>query len=97
MIYLTLYCVLNAVFDFTFSDWQIDAFGIALVHSIFNVATVVLLFPFSKHIEKLAYLIIKDKTEGTAEDEVYSFVDVRLLSTPSVAIRECNSKCKKSI
>ena len=95
MIYLTLYCVLNAVFDFTFSDWQIDAFGIALVHSIFNVATVVLLFPFSKHIEKLAYLIIKDKTEGTAEDEVYSFVDVRLLSTPSVAIRECNSKCKK--
>lgn len=95
MIYLTLYCVLNAVFDFIFSDWQIDAFGIALVHSIFNVATVVLLFPFSKHIEKLAYLIIKDKTEGTAEDEVYSFVDVRLLSTPSVAIRECNSKCKK--
>ena len=95
IVYLTLYCILNAVFVFPFSEWQIDAFGIALVHSIFNVATVVLLFPFSKQIEKLAYIVIKDKTEGTAEDEVYSFVDVRLLSTPSVAIRECNSKCKK--
>ena len=95
IVYLTLYCILNAVFVFPFSEWQIDAFGIALVHSIFNVATVILLFPFSKQIEKLAYIVIKDKTEGTAEDEVYSFVDVRLLSTPSVAIRECNSKCKK--
>lgn len=95
IVYLTLYCVLNAIFVFPFSDWQIDAFGIALVHSIFNVATVILLFPFSKQIEKLAYVVIKDKAEGTAEDEVYSFVDVRLLSTPSVAIRECNNKCKK--
>ncbi|MBQ3692883.1 MAG: Na/Pi cotransporter family protein, partial [Clostridia bacterium] len=96
IVYLTLYCILNALFVFPFSELPIDAFGIALVHSIFNVATVILLFPFSKQIEKLAYLVIKDKTEGgTAEDEVYSFVDVRLLSTPSVAIRECNSKCKK--
>ena len=96
IVYLTLYCILNAIFEFSFSDWRIDAFGIALIHSIFNVATVVLLFPFSRQIEKLAYLVIKDKAaEGKDENEVYSFVDVRLLSTPSVAIRECNSKCKK--
>lgn len=96
IVYLSLYCILNAIFNFTFSNVRIDAFGIALVHSIFNVATVILLFPFSKLIEKLAYVVIKDKvTEGEENNEVYSFVDVRLLSTPSVAIRECNSKCKK--
>jgi len=96
IVYLSVYCLLNSMFNFSFSDLKIDAFGIALVHSIFNVATVILLFPFSKLIEKLAYIVIKDKTtEGEEENEVYSFVDVRLLSTPSVAIRECNSKCKK--
>lgn len=96
LIYLTLYCILDSIFNFAFADWNIDAFGIALVHSIFNVATVILLFPFSKLLEKLAYFVIKDKrTDGEDEKEVYSFVDVRLLSTPSVAIRECNSKCKQ--
>jgi len=96
LVFLTLYCIFNSIFSFAFSDWQIDAFGIALIHSIFNIATVILLFPFSKLLEKLAYVVIKDKAvEGDDEEEVYSFVDVRLLSTPSVAIRECNSKCKK--
>lgn len=95
IVYLTLYCVLKAFIDLPIYDTAIDAFGIALVHSIFNVATVMLLFPFSKLLEKLAYLIIKDSSKGTAADEVYSFVDIRLLSTPSVAIHECNSKCKK--
>ncbi len=95
VVYLTLYCVLKSFIDLPIYDTPIDAFGIAIVHSIFNVATVVLLFPFSKQLEKLAYMVIKDSSEGTAADEVYSFVDIRLLSTPSVAIHECNSKCKK--
>lgn len=94
-VYLTLYCVLKSFIDLPIYDAPIDAFGIALVHSIFNFATVILLFPFSKQLEKLAYLVIKDSSKGTAADEVYSFVDIRLLSTPSVAIHECNSKCKK--
>lgn len=95
--FLTLYCVLNSIIDFSFSNMQITPFYIALVHSIFNVATVLLLMPFTKQIEKLAYWVIKDGKGGTEEDEVYSFVDERLLSTPSVAISECNSKCKKMV
>lgn len=95
VVFLTLYCLLDSLIGFAFSDLPITPFAIAIVHSIFNLATVLLLFPFSKMLEKLAYLIIKDNSEGTAADEVYSFVDKRLLSTPSVAIHECNSKCKK--
>lgn len=94
-VFLTLYCILDAFIEFGFSDMQITPFYIAVVHSIFNIATVVLLMPFTKQIEKLAYWVIKDGSGGTEEDEVYSFVDERLLSTPSVAISECNSKSKK--
>ena len=93
LFYLTLYCLIDWIIGIPFSNHSIDAFGIAIVHSIFNIATLILLYPFKKQIEKLAYIIIKDKEEE--EKEVYSFIDVRLLSTPSVAIRECNSKCKK--
>lgn len=93
--FLTLYEIFDMLIGFSFSDQPITPFFIAIVHSIFNVATVLLLFPFSKHLEKLAYIVIKDDSKGTPADEVYSFVDKRLLSTPSVAISECSSKCKK--
>ncbi len=94
LFYLTLYCIIDAIIGIPFSDNPIDAFGIAIVHSIFNIATLILLYPFKKQLEKLAYVVIKDNKEEEKE-EVYSFIDDRLLSTPSVAIRECNSKCKK--
>ena len=96
LFYLTLYCVINSIVGgIPNADKPIDAFGIAIVHSIFNIATLILLFPFSKQLEKLAYVIIKDGKEGKEKEEAYSFIDVRLLSTPSVAIRECVLKCNK--
>ena len=95
LFYLTLYCIIDGIFGIPFSNEPIDAFGIAVVHSIFNIATLLLLFPFGQQLEKLAYVVIKDNKEGKKEDEVYSFIDVRLLSTPSVAIRECSTKCNE--
>ena len=55
----------NAVFDFAFADSSIDPAGIAIVHSIFNIVTTVVLFPFSKQLEKLAVKTVKDKNEKT--------------------------------
>lgn len=93
LFYLSLYYLFDLIVGIPFSGDPIDAFGIAVVHSIFNIATLLLLYPFSKQLEKLAYVILKDETEE--DDPVYSFIDVRLLSTPSVAIRECSSKCNE--
>ena len=95
LFYLTLYCLIDAIIGISFADKPIDAFGVAVVHSIFNIATLLVLYPFSKQLEKLAYVIIKDGKEGDEKEEVYSFIDVRLLSTPSVAIRESSGKCNK--
>ena len=75
--------------DYTFMDALIDPGGIAMVHSLFNIATTVLLLPFSKQLEKLAYLVVK---EGKGSEAAFTFIDSRLLATPSVAIAECGGK-----
>ena len=76
---------------YAFMDSAIDPWGIAVVHSIFNIATTALLLPFSRQLERLAYLIVKDDTQKEAQD-AYTFIDSRLLATPSVAIAECANK-----
>ena len=72
-------------FHFAFMDAVIQPTHIALMHSIFNIATTVLLLPFTKQLERLAYLVIKEDAE---EKPKYTFVDPLLLATPSVAIAE---------
>ncbi|MCI8716086.1 MAG: Na/Pi cotransporter family protein [Oscillospiraceae bacterium] len=81
----------NLIFHYAFLEAAIDPAGVALVHSIFNIATTALLLPFSRQLERLAYLIIKEDTQESSK-EIYTFVDSRLLATPSVAIAECANR-----
>ena len=76
--------------DYAFMDWAIDPKGIAIVHSIFNIATTVLLLPFSRQLEKLAFLVVRE--DSSEKEEKQAFLDERLLNTPSVAIAECAVK-----
>ncbi len=80
----------DLIFSYAFMDAAIGPAGIAMVHSIFNVATTVLLLPFTRQLERLAYLVVRED-EGEKEEK-FAFVDERLLATPSVAIAECASK-----
>ncbi len=75
---------------YAFMDWLINPADIAVVHSIFNVATTLLLLPFTRQLERLAYLVVRE--DAAEKDEKKSFVDERLLNTPSVAIVECGVK-----
>lgn len=82
---LGLYLAGDAIFRFAFVDAPIDAVGIAVVHSLFNLFTVALLLPFSGLLEKLANRVIPNTAEAEAP-----LLDERLMATPSVAIAECN-------
>lgn len=84
-IWLSLFLVADAVFNFTFTDAAIQPFGIAIVHSVFNIATTALLFPFTKQLEKLAIKTVKDKKKKTKG----AFLDERLLATPGLAVAQC--------
>lgn len=87
---LLLYLGGKAIFRFAFVDMPIDAVGIALIHTVFNVFAVALLLPFSGMLEKLANKVLPD----TPAEEI-PLLDARLMATPSVAIAECNALAVK--
>lgn len=87
---LLIYTVGDALFQFAFVDMPIDAVGIAMVHSLFNVFTVGLLLPFTKALESLANRVFPQTQEGSA-----TLLDARLMATPSVAIAECDALSAK--
>ena len=77
----------NALFGFPFLSNSVNAVGIALCHTIFNVCTTILLLPFTRQLEWLAKKAIS--TEDKPSD--FAFLDPRLLRTPGVAASECAS------
>ena len=79
---LAIFYVLKLAVKLAFLDGNIDMWGIAIVHTVFNVVSFLVLFPLSKQIERLAVLLVRDKKES---DE-FSILDERFLDIPSVAI-----------
>lgn len=82
-----LFYSVNAFMNFAFVDQAITPVGIAVLHSIFNMATTILLIPFTKQLEKIANFVIK--TDENDKVEAKEFIDSRLLAKPSVAVAEC--------
>ena len=78
---------LNAVCHFAFVDSTIEAWGIAVVHSAFNILATLILLPFANGLEKLAILTIPD----SPEKESFALLDERLLNTPAVAVERARS------
>ncbi len=88
---LSIYCLLNALIDFSFTEKVIDELGIAILHSAFNIICTVLWIPFTGLLEKLAIATVKD----TEEKEKYEMLDERLLSTPPIAVERCKAVTEK--
>lgn len=86
VLFLALYYVGDLIFDFAFADMAANQFNIALIHTVFNTATMLVMLPFSKYLEKLAQITVRD---GKHNDENYARLDKRFLSSPSFAIDQC--------
>ena len=99
LIWLPLLTLTNAIFHFAFMNQTVTPFTIAIFHSIFNILTTAILMPFSKYILKLAVWVVKDQKTAEQSGELTDvpFLDERLLSTPSVAIQECNNATNKML
>lgn len=87
---LVLFYIANSIFNFAFVNTDIDTFGIAMVHTIFNIATSLMLCPFCKQLEKLANLIIKEDVKSKEENPL-GVLDDRLLTMPAFAISKCTA------
>ena len=84
----SLYYILNAIFNFSFSNETLNAVSIALVNSVFRLSVVVILFPFLNQIENLLIKLFK---EDESEIEDVSSIDNlqdRLVDYPAIAIEQ---------
>lgn len=97
IVFMVVYYGLDAVVDFGFTDQMVGAAGIALIHSIFNIFTTIILLPFIRGLEKLAYLTIpvSEDEKEPVEDVEFQILDDRFLQTPGFAIEQCRSLANK--
>ncbi len=86
IIWLSVFSIISAVLKPALLDLPATYLGIAISHSIFNVACTVLLLPISSLLEKLAIKLVPE----TSKKEVTVELDERLLATPPVALERCN-------
>ena len=89
--FMIVYYGLNAVVHFSFTNETVGVAGIALIHSLFNVFTTLVLLPFTRVLEKLAYMTIPVSPEEKVQEEDTEFkvLDERFLNTPGFAIEQC--------
>ena len=92
-VFMALFYGLHAVFFFPFMERPAEAYGIAVVHSVFNIFAACLLLPFADGLEKLAYLTIKrDASENNKVRHVDAdakLLDSRFLEKPALAMEQC--------
>lgn len=93
LIFLILFYSVNAFVHFSFFSEAATPMGIAIVHSVFNITATCILLPFSKVLEKLACLTIKDddKKEETGKERCFSVLEERFLETPGLAMEQCRN------
>ncbi len=93
IVFLPLYLILNATIQFPFSTMQAEPWGIAVVHSVFNILLTLLLLPLTKLLVRLMDLLIRDKKGAEAVEEPEFKLDENLLRrSPSVAISICSEQ-----
>lgn len=90
VVFMGVFYLLDAAFQFSFMEKPADALGIAVVHSCFNVSATLLLLPFSRGLVKLACLTTGGgvQEQSRQEDEVLQHLDPRFLNTPAYAIEQ---------
>ncbi len=78
--------LLHWIFRFSFVTSPLNMWGIAIVHTLFNLLTVALVAPFSGFLERLVCLTVRSKEET----EEFSMLDSRLMETPALAVMAAN-------
>lgn len=91
LIFMPVFLIVNSAIDKYFDVNFVNPASIAIIHTIFNVTTVVLLAPFTKLLGKLAHKIIKDKKTDEEQAKAVVYLDERLFRSPTVAIMECDN------
>ena len=94
--FLAIVYTIKATVGFPFWEEPINMGGIANFHTFFNLVVTICFLPFTKLLEKLACITIRDKAEGEVnpdgtEEITIKALDERLLKSPSLAIQQAHN------
>lgn len=86
-IIMTAFFGVNAVVDLGFAGEKITPAGIAVVHTVFNLLSTLILLPFAKALEALARFTVPDRDDASATVPEDALLDERFLIKPSFALK----------
>lgn len=94
VIAMALFYGSNAIFGLPFFNDNVSPATIAIIHSLFNVFSTIILFPFGKQLEKLMCVLIKDgKDDKEEQKDENGLVEERFLISPGFALDKVKDKC----
>lgn len=89
-----IYLIVTAAVDLSeVIESPVTPLSVAVIHTSTILLSIIVEFPLSKYLEKLAGLIVRD--DKNPKDEVFALLDERLLSTPSIAIERSRTVAVK--
>lgn len=95
ILFMCVFYAIHGFASFAFMDHAADAYGIAIIHSTFNIMATAVLLPFGKYLVKLATLTVRDRKEEEEKEADFMVLDSRFLDKPAFAIKQCeNVTCK---
>ncbi|MBO5068841.1 MAG: Na/Pi cotransporter family protein [Roseburia sp.] len=81
----------NAIVHFDFLDMIMTPMSIALMNTVFRTATIIILMPFIKYIEKLVFVLVKDTAEDEEDTADFDLLEERFLAYPALAISQSHT------
>ncbi len=86
-IWLSAFCIIKEIFNPSILNDPTSLFGIAVVHSVFNLLCTAIMLPATELLERLVNRLIP-VSRGSDPEETTE-IDERLLATPSIALERC--------
>lgn len=88
ILFAALYYGLDAVFRFPFADWIMTSVSIAFVNTVFRFIKVVALLPFTRQIETVVNLLVRDKPQQKPVEPEAVRLEERFIQHPALAIEQ---------
>ncbi len=92
--FMIIFYALDAAINFAFMDTPISALWVAIFHTALNIVAVIVIFPISSILEKLAYITMPETAEELQSEitkKEIQLLDPRFLSTPGFALEQCKN------
>ena len=86
-----VFYTVNAFVHFPFMDMNMRPVTIALMNSVFRMATILVLVPFIGLIEKFVFWLVKDDPEELEDQADFDLLEERFLAYPALAITQSHT------